>query len=365
MAHVANYPETLAEVQESAISDWLSGYDVSDDMLPKRESATTAFWRSIAVRHDKVIASPSNPNLARRRIPTVPTKISDVSQSESQDLVQLGHLVDEFDALFPDPRKCHDALVYALTLTNWTVTLCSSKCTANSPFRGMPFLHISPPSKTTKFVVDLNFSEKFHAARPSRRLSSLLKAAPKAFVGTRDTLVKSIRWCAGVVQESIMHAGMDVPPWRTGTHLQQSYTQHEVMDTVSIAKRLDLQLQRYQSAACACGECGEAATRSETVAMEVLQYCQATVAADQVPPGPCPKGSSALDYFLGLESKSGSGNAKASTLAKPSDDGNEFEKIAQPLCVPPESSNLARLLTASWYARRAVRQPRFCGPLPK
>ena len=90
MAHVANYPETLAEVQESAISDWLSGYDVSDDMLPKRESATTAFWRSIAVRHDKVIASPSNPNLARRRIPTVPTKISDVSQSESQDLVQLG-----------------------------------------------------------------------------------------------------------------------------------------------------------------------------------------------------------------------------------------------------------------------------------
>ena len=81
-----------------------------------------------------------------------------------------------------------------------------------------------------------------------------------------------------------MHAGMDVPPWRTGTHLQQSYTQHEVMDTVSIAKRLDLQLQRYQSAACACGECGEAATRSETVAMEVLQYCQATVAADQVRP---------------------------------------------------------------------------------
>ena len=113
-------------------------------------------------------------------------------------LSYAGHLVDEVTSTFTCAKATQIALLYILNISTWHVQMCIPQ--SRSPFASSPFLLVTPPSKNVLYIVDLNFNEKFQAARQSRRLKGLLKSLPKAFVGTHSNLAKCLSWCSSIVQ---------------------------------------------------------------------------------------------------------------------------------------------------------------------
>jgi hypothetical protein len=272
-------------MEKSKYLEWLEGITdvVEESTASRRESATSAFWKALAARHDKVVFEEQQGRGQHVR------HVKQRKDPMNQHLVHLGHLVDEVTSTFTCAKATQIALLYILNISTWHVQMCIPQ--SRSPFASSPFLLVTPPSKNVLYIVDLNFNEKFQAARQSRRLKGLLKSLPKAFVGTHSNLAKCLSWCSSIVQESFLMLGITIPPWRTGKHLQEIYTSYKIEVMESCLRQLDKALHTaahktvntgvHLDTTALHGEAAGEAPRLSEVAKDMLHFLQAGAKAEK------------------------------------------------------------------------------------
>eukprot|EP00667_Euglena_gracilis_P007979 EG_transcript_8076 len=223
------------ELERSRHLQWLGHVaEALADRVPEpRESPTTAFWRSLVVREAKRSRS------ATGRGPTKPLPPA------PQKLHHLGHLVDDVLLSFPDADLGLLVLLYVLAVTGWTVQLRTSL--ARSPLATSPWLLVTSPQKQ-HFIVDLHFRDKFSVGKESPKLARMTRTIPAAFVGEPENLVRAVRWCSSVLEESFATLDLVLPPWRTATHLLETYTRYHPEDARPLQRRVHWALQCVQRA---------------------------------------------------------------------------------------------------------------------
>lgn len=299
----------------------------------QRESPTTAFWR-VAL-----------PRRARR-----PRPLASVAAAP-ESLVDVGHLVDEVMANFSDPSTWQRVLHCLLSLGRWTVRLCRAE-QHQTPFSRSIYLMVAPPGQSSEYIVDFTFAEKFHTARPTRQLTALLGTLPPAFVGTADVLSEAILICSGAVEESFTQLGLVIPPWRAGQQMQQLYFSCRAPECCGLCR-----LRRCSTTSLHRG-LSRIGTLDNPLSSQFVQFLsQAIGIAPLVRPS-----ESAVPRLIDADTIATALQALQSPAQRCplccEDSKEDFPKVVPPEDTTSAHSDLAKLLTATWYMRAPVRQGR-------
>jgi uncharacterized protein (TIGR01615 family) len=305
----------------------------------RRESPTTIFWR-LALKRQLCRWKP------RLEAPRAPAPYG---------LVELGHLVDEVMANFSDLPTCQLVLHAILSFARWKVRVCRSEL-HQTPFSRLIYLMVAPPGQSSEYIINFSFAEKFHSARQTPQLAKLLRNLPAAFVGTPEALSEAILRCSSAVEDSFTQLGLVIPPWRTGQQMQQLYFSCRAPEVCGVCHLLRC-LKRSKQRGLSRTE----NTSNKDLLLSFQQFLVKSGAS--APSASCPL--SCIPFFIDAEAAVKALEGLQSPVHRcplcSEDDEEDFAKIVQLEDNASVHSDLAKLLTATWYMRAPVRQAR-CTP---
>ncbi|KAK3433497.1 hypothetical protein EUGRSUZ_D01389 [Eucalyptus grandis] len=129
--------------------------------------------------------------------------------------------------------------------------LCKSRWEKTSRLPAGDYQYIDVNVNDTRYIAEVSLAGQFEIARPTDRITSLLKIFPAIFVGRPEELKQVVRIMSTAIRQSLKKRDLLVPPWRKNSYMQNKWfssykrTTNRVSEASSMAKPQDRQITKH------------------------------------------------------------------------------------------------------------------------
>ncbi|XP_039166984.1 uncharacterized protein LOC104442943 [Eucalyptus grandis] len=129
--------------------------------------------------------------------------------------------------------------------------LCKSRWEKTSRLLAGDYQYIDVNVNDTRYIAEVSLAGQFEIARPTDRITSLLKIFPAIFVGRPEELKQVVRIMSTAIRQSLKKRDLLVPPWRKNSYMQNKWfssykrTTNRVSEASSMAKPQDRQITKH------------------------------------------------------------------------------------------------------------------------
>ncbi|KAF7847875.1 hypothetical protein BT93_L2491 [Corymbia citriodora subsp. variegata] len=129
--------------------------------------------------------------------------------------------------------------------------LCKSRWEKTGRLPAGDYQYIDVNVHDTRYIAEVSLAGEFEIARPTDRITSLLKLFPPIFIGQPEELKQVVRIMSTAIRQSLKKKGLLVPPWRKNSYMQNKWfssykrTTNRVSEAGSMAKSQDSQIMKH------------------------------------------------------------------------------------------------------------------------
>ncbi|KAL3742238.1 hypothetical protein ACJRO7_017686 [Eucalyptus globulus] len=129
--------------------------------------------------------------------------------------------------------------------------LCKSKWEKTGRIPAGDYHYVDVNVNNTRYIAEVSLAEEFEIARPTDRITSLLKSFPPIFVGQPEELKQVVRIMSTAIRRSLKKRDLLVPPWRKNGYMQNKWfgsykrTTNRVSEAGSMTKSQGRQITKH------------------------------------------------------------------------------------------------------------------------
>ncbi|KAI6704117.1 hypothetical protein NL676_013253 [Syzygium grande] len=129
--------------------------------------------------------------------------------------------------------------------------LCKSRWEKTGRLPAGDYQYIDVNVNDTRYIIEVSLAGEFEIARPTDRITSLLKLFPPIFIGRLEDLKQVVRIMSTAIRQSLKKRDLLVPPWRKNSYLQNKWfssykrTTKGVSEAFGTTKSQDSQITKH------------------------------------------------------------------------------------------------------------------------
>ncbi|KAM7265866.1 hypothetical protein ACFE04_003549 [Oxalis oulophora] len=105
----------------------------------------------------------------------------------------------------------------------YNAAICKTKWESSGGLTAGNYEYIDVQSKTSRYIIELDFASQFEIARPTRAYTRLAQSLPRVFVGKNEELKTIVKLMCDEAKRSLKSRDLSLPPWRKNRYMQNKW----------------------------------------------------------------------------------------------------------------------------------------------